>query len=362
MVSLEEMDLAERVRAVSSHVAENKSQAKGNEQATKTSLIRPFIERVLGYDMSNLNEVRPEFTATWGVRNNARVDYAIMKDGKPIILIECKAYGVELETRPPEQLAMYFHPTEVHLGILTDGVIYRFYSDLENSNVMDKEPFLEINLQSIGQPDVGHLNVFFKGNFDPDGIRNTARDFRDLRAIKEMLESEWTAPSEAFAKHFMARVHRDRKQTKKLLKQFDPLFKRAYNEFKDSKGQGGDVSVSREYNPKEEEYEPTLTGTYDNSAVTAEGALKVVKEVLKDSIDIRRVNLRRYKSVSNIRLGRRVICRLHFNGSKKSVSFWRFSGEERNEERVVIGELDDIRQYADLLRETISHYKAARRA
>ena len=60
-----------------------------NEEATKTSLILPFIQ-ALGYDIFDPNEVAPEFTSDVGIKKGEKLDYAILSNNQPIILIECK--------------------------------------------------------------------------------------------------------------------------------------------------------------------------------------------------------------------------------------------------------------------------------
>ena len=59
------------------------------EESTKNALVMPFIS-ALGYDVFNPKEVVPEFTADVGTKKGEKVDYAIMRDGETIILIECK--------------------------------------------------------------------------------------------------------------------------------------------------------------------------------------------------------------------------------------------------------------------------------
>ena len=72
--------------------------ALNTEEATKTALVLPFIA-ALGYDVFNPSEVVPEFAAPIGEYKDARVDYAILVEGKPILLIECKAFGTQLESK-----------------------------------------------------------------------------------------------------------------------------------------------------------------------------------------------------------------------------------------------------------------------
>lgn len=114
------------------------------EEATKTAVIMPFFA-MLGYDVFNPQEFVPEFTADVGIKKGEKVDYAIVKDGTPVILIECKSITENLE-RHDSQLFRYFGTSEAKFAILTNGLQYRFYTDLDNANKMDEDPFLTINI------------------------------------------------------------------------------------------------------------------------------------------------------------------------------------------------------------------------
>ena len=59
------------------------------EEATKNALVMPFLN-ALGYDVFNPLEVVPEYIADSRLKKDEKVDYAIMQDNKPIILLECK--------------------------------------------------------------------------------------------------------------------------------------------------------------------------------------------------------------------------------------------------------------------------------
>lgn len=65
------------------------------------------------------------------------------------MLFECKHYGVDLGKEPASQLYRYFSVAKARFGVLTDGVIYRFYSDIDEQNKMDARPFLEINMLDV---------------------------------------------------------------------------------------------------------------------------------------------------------------------------------------------------------------------
>lgn len=65
------------------------------EEATKNALIMPFLA-ALGYNVFDPTEVLPEFTCDIGTKKGEKIDYAILSDGKPIILIECKHWQQDL--------------------------------------------------------------------------------------------------------------------------------------------------------------------------------------------------------------------------------------------------------------------------
>lgn len=91
------------------------------------ALIAPFIQ-ALGYDIFNPAEVKPEFSADLpGIKQGERVDYAVLEDGQPKILVEAKPYTTDLKTAEMGQLSRYFQATNVGLESLqTDGPSYSF--------------------------------------------------------------------------------------------------------------------------------------------------------------------------------------------------------------------------------------------
>lgn len=138
------------------------------EEATKTALVMPFLQ-LLGYDVFDPIEVMPEFNCDIGTKKGEKIDYAIFKDEKPIILIECKHWQQDLNLHD-NQLLRYFHVSNAKFGVLTNGIVYRFYTDLENPNKMDEKPFLEVNLSDYRGIQIEELKKFHKTYFDLDNI------------------------------------------------------------------------------------------------------------------------------------------------------------------------------------------------
>ncbi len=128
------MDFIDQLKQFSSRVETLRASLQ-TEEATKTAIIMPFFA-MLGYDVFNPQEFVPEFTADVGTKKGEKVDYAIVDNGNPIILIEAKWIGENLN-KHDSQLFRYFATTTAKIGILTNGLIYKFYTDLETPNKMD---------------------------------------------------------------------------------------------------------------------------------------------------------------------------------------------------------------------------------
>ena len=165
---------------------------------------------MLGFNVFDPDEVVLEFTADVGTKKSERVDYAIMANGSPIMLFECKHYGVELSKEPASQLYRYSSVTAARLGVLTDGVTYRFFSDIDEPNKMDQRPFLELNMLEAESIDADELKRFTKPAFDLDRILDTSKDLKYTRQILRLLAAEWANPSEALVRHFASQVLRRR--------------------------------------------------------------------------------------------------------------------------------------------------------
>src|ERR1022692_3804639 len=122
----------------------------------------PFIN-ALGYDVFNPSEVVPEFITDIGTKKGEKIDYLIYNNGKPTILVECKHCLQDLELHDG-QLLRYFHVSDARFGLLTNGIVYRFYSDLVAANKMDEKPFLEFDITEINDNQIEELHKFHKSS------------------------------------------------------------------------------------------------------------------------------------------------------------------------------------------------------
>lgn len=122
------------------------------------------------------------------------------------MIVECKALGDNLEVHTG-QLKDYFAAVrEVRFGVLTNGCLYRFYTDLDDQNLMDSDPFLEIDLFEIQPSLVAELERFTKSRFDIDKALVAARNLKDSKAIQEFLTGQLESPTEDFVSYVASAV------------------------------------------------------------------------------------------------------------------------------------------------------------
>lgn len=221
------MDLFEELNNLANRIANFKNKVEG-EQATINAFVLPFI-RILGYDDANPTEVVPEFTADIGTKKGEKIDLAILKNENVIMLIECKRWRSDISNAAVSQLFRYFTAvTEARIGVLTNGVEYRFYTDSEKPNVMDTKPFFEFSMSKIRSPLASVLKDFTKDNFDLDNTRSKAIDLKHRGEIKQILNKQLETPDIGLVEFF-----KDTIKTQMGTKDFTDVVKRALNEFLD---------------------------------------------------------------------------------------------------------------------------------
>ena len=357
--SLEGMDLADRIREISTRVAKRLDRVK-TEEATKTALVLPFITHVLGFNIFDPDEVVPEYTADVGTKKGEKVDYAVLSNGSPIMLFECKHYGVDLTKEPPSQLYRYFSVTTTRLGVLTDGVTYRFYSDIDEPNKMDQRPFLELNMLDPESIDADEIKRFTKPSFDLEKIIDTSRDLKYTREILHLLAAEWGNPSEALVRHFAGQIYEGVK-TKTVIEQFERATRKAMHQFltqRISDRLKSALSSTADSEPEEPESDAEPEKPRDGIVTTEEEwrALYVVTAILTPDVPAARITLRDGKYYCSVLLdntNRQPIARLHFNTAQKRLGLF---DANKSEERVPITDVSDIFAHAGRIRETAQRY------
>ena len=353
------MDITDRVRDLAAR-AEQQLPHIQTEEATKLALINPFIRDVLGYNTADLTEVVPEYNADVMGKKGEKVDYAILKDGIPLILIEAKKAGAPLHVEEPNQLYRYFTATHsARFGIYTDGIKYFFYSDLDKVNLMDQKPFLVLDLLDIDPSALDEVGKFVKSEFDPDEIHASASQLKYRRLIKTELQSELADPSDELVKLLMGRVYTGLR-TKQRLDQFKAIAKSAAREVIRDELRGKlNSALANDAVSETASEEVAAQDAPEEEIITTEAELNgyyAVKAILHGVVDPKRITIRDSKRACSVLLdnnNRKPVCRLWFDRKQKYLGVF---DESKKESRLSIETIDDIFLHAETLRATAANY------
>lgn len=358
------MEFLESLNALAAKVRQQGSSI-ATEEATKNAFVMPFIKNVLGYDVFDPQEVVPEYVCDVGTKKGEKIDYAILKDGQIQMLIECKKIGEPLNINHASQLFRYFHVTTARISILTNGQVYKFFTDIDAPNKMDEKPFLELDLLDIDEHSVPELNKLTKSTFDVESIISAAGELKYIGQIKREIATQLGSPCDEFLRFFVARVY-DGPITARVREQFQPLLEKAISQYTadlvndrlKSAITGVSASMPIVINtpspaPAAVPVEP-FAGDDDSEAriVTTEEEMEgyfIVKSIIRPLVDSSRIGHRDTQSYFGILLddnNRKPVCRLHFNRAQKYVGIIE---QDKKETRHPIANLDEIYGLSDTL-------------
>jgi len=355
------MDFIDELRQFGTRVSKIKD-AITTEEATKNALVLPFFQ-LLGYDIFNPLEFVPEFTADVGIKKGEKVDYAIVIDEKPVILIEAKWCGGSLSNHTA-QLFRYFGTTSAKFGILTNGIHYKFFTDLLEPNKMDLEPFLEFDVLEVHENAIAELKRFAKKTLDIDGAFNAASELKYMGKIKELLNTLNTDPSDNLVRFMMSEVY-DGRATQKAIDEFKPIIKRGFKQYINDTindtlktAMRGQNEANRSEVALVADEEIGQQDKIDSAPMSFEEmeAFAIVKSILRDMIDIDRLTWQHTKEYMVILFDNnswKRICRFWFNRSQKYITT---PDENKNSVRHNISSLNDIYKCSDHIREVCSRY------
>lgn len=352
------MDFIDQIRLIASRVP-NQAGHLQTEEATKNALVLPFI-KALGFDVFDPTEVRPELTADVGVKKGEKVDYAILREGKPIIIMECKKYGTDLRKIQATQLFRYFTVTETRFGVLTNGIHYFFYTDLDQPNMMDARPFLEFNLLDFRDQDAEELKKFTKSSFDINNILSTATDLKYTKEIQRVLNEQLQSPSEEFVRLLAGKVYNGR-MTQVVKDQFTHLTKRAFQQLVSDKiNDRLKVALADDGVSAAEPTEPVIPPAENEEKVITSPdeweAFYIVRAILREVVDPKIVTIRDAQSYCAVLFddnNRKPICRFYFNSKNKSVGVF---DAQKVETRTGISDLTELYKLADSLKAVASFH------
>ncbi len=354
------MDFKDQIKLLAERINKLKENIS-TEEATKTAFILPFLQ-TLGYDVFDPTEVIPEFTCDLGIKKGEKIDYAIYKDGQPIILVECKHWKDDLNSHNG-QLFRYFHVSNARFGILTNGIVYRFHTDLIEPNKMDEKPFFEFNMEKYRESEVEKLREFHKSYFNLETILNTASELKYTNEIRNAIIREVNDPSDEFIRYFARPVYPGR-FTDVILAQFRSIVKQAFsqytNDYLNERLKSAISSDAVFENKTELKAEEEQASPIEERIVTTEEELQgfyIVRSMLYPEIDnINRIVYRDTISYFGILCddnNRKPICRLHFNTSNKYIETF---DAEKHGTKHLLATLNDLYKYRSELIDTCKSY------
>lgn len=338
------------------------------EEEVKNSFILPFLA-ALGYDVFDTNIIKPEYTADIGSKKGEKVDYAILQNGEPLVLIEAKHFKENLNNHN-NQLVRYFQACAskyngCRFAILTNGIEYRFFSDTQKENVMDETPFLIINLENLKDRDFGEIRRFAKDSLNLDEIKNIAKTYLYHSKIKEILKNQIENPDDKFVE-FFARQITDKPMRQNVLDEFREYVKKTLeniiadevrerlNKMQEQvqvQIQGNEkIETTEEKQPPKENEESAIVTTEEELQ-----AFYIVQAICAEqNIDLNRIVEKDTINYFNVLLDGKVtkwICRFYFNNlAKKTISF----PLENEKSQIAIQNINEIYKHKALFIEALN--------
>ena len=339
------------------------------EEATKNALVMPFLA-ALGYDVFNPQEVVPEFVADVGLKKGEKVDYAIKRNGEIILLVECKKVRTDLSQAEMSQLFRYFVVTKARIALLTNGVQYWFYSDLEEPNKMDAHPFLELNLAEPRPGDLLEVKRLAKDEFNLDRMLSAANELKYMYQLRKAMATQFEKPDEDFVKLFYTKAIPGGRFTAAVKEQFTALVGKSFQQFISERiSERLRSALQNETKVTAPEIDSTTAPTpEDNSkgdVITTEEeweGFRIVRAIVCRTVPCDRVVMRDAKTYCGILLddnNRKPICRLWFNGKQRYLGVF---DADKNENRIAINEVVEIYKHSDRLLESVARYEASKGA
>lgn len=347
--------LEEKIKSFANRI-ETMQESINTEEATKTSLIMPFFS-MFGYDIFNPAEFIPEFVADVGIKKGEKVDYAIIINGEPTILIEAKSITEKLE-KHDSQLFRYYGTTKAKFAILTNGRYYRFYTDLDEPNKMDKDPFLTIDMLNLKDSDIGELKKFEKEKFDVDNILNAASDLKYYGMIKSILKEEFVNPSDDFTKLVLSLGVYEGRFTQSIVDKFKVIVKKSIsqylNELVNDKIKNA-LNIETE-NLQSEVVEEVPDEPEVDGIVTTDEELQafyIVKSIVRKNVPLDRITYKDTASYFGVLIDGKVtkwICRIFL---KENIKYVIIPADNENR-KYIVESIDDIYKLTDVLRKRVS--------
>lgn len=315
-----------------------------NEESIKTSIILPFLSK-LGYDVFDPKIIIPEYTADQSTKNGEKVDYCVNDiDFNPVCIIECKKRNEDLNLHNT-QLERYFCFVNCKIAVLTNGESFMFYTDYENRNLMDKIPFLELDINNPTNEALEFLNLLNRDSYNKAMVYKTAKKYYKDRENKRLLYSMLDNMDTDFCMFLSSKfsIYQSEEDIKSLfsdnissyvIERYDKIKKERENIIVDSNKQKGIVTTNEEIN-----------------------SFNRIVDILKyHSLDYNKVSYKDVKSYFAVLYSnntRKPICRFYLDGKIKYIGVF---DDFKNEVKYVIKNNEDILMFTHRITETFKIY------
>ncbi|MEO8516511.1 MAG: type I restriction enzyme HsdR N-terminal domain-containing protein [Flavobacterium sp.] len=299
-----------------------------NEAQTRKFLIEPFFF-MLNYESNNLI---PEYNADFGDRVSQKIDYAILLNKKDTILVEAKKYNSKLTDREAGQLNGYFSNTKnSKIAILTNGIEYRFYSDVVEPNIIDNKPFFTFSITTYSEKDLETLIKF---------------DKRYIKVIEIVKSAQETVFNESFENAFFKEITLPSKELLKIIHK-NMTFTTKFND--ETQGKMINLFTSSFLKSIYDKKVLLEASTNLQGVITTElevQAYHTIRTILiqNKKIPKERIGYKDFKSFFNISIDdstKKVICKLNFNDKCMKLSI------DTNE--YILDHIDDLLKYKNEL-------------
>ena len=327
------------------------------EEGTKNSFIMPFIQ-LLGYDVFDNADVVPEFIADVGMKKNEKVDYAIQINNKPVILIECKKWREKLD-KHGTQLTRYFTFSVAKFGILTNGIKFWFFTDLDKTNIMDNYPFFQFDITDFTEQDAEFVRGFGKDIYEQKRILESVTEKVYSREIRVLLHNELKNPTKDFIKYVADKTYLEKQRgriTDKVMFQYTELLRKNLPTVLDE-------MISERLIPKSKQNVDEANDYEENKIVTTEEEIEayyIVKAICRQKVEAQRIVFRDAQSYFAIILDDnrlKTLCRVYLNASKKYIGIFDVNKKEVKYEITCV---DDIFRFSELLFAVLKIYEKVR--
>lgn len=315
-----------------------------NEESVKTSIVLPFLCK-LGYDVFNPKIVIPEYTADQSTKNGEKVDYCINDvDSNPICIIECKKRNEDLNTHNT-QLERYFCFVNCKISILTNGEFFMFYTDYENRNLMDKIPFLELDINKPTNEALEFLKLLNRETYNKSLVYKTAKKYYKDKENRRLLYNMLDEMDSDFCT-FLSNKFSIYQTEEEIRKMFSDNI---------------DSYVTERYHKIKKQKENTIVSTNKQKGIVTTNeeinSFNRIVDILKyHDLDYNKISYKDVKSYFAVLYSdntRKPICRFYLDGKIKYIGVF---DDFKNETKHVIKNNEDILMFTHRIVNTFKIY------